>query len=69
MPYRRPRPPTQQDAYNLRLQQQFEATRRAAPPVPNHALPTDALRELAALHDSGVLDDEEFAAAKAKLLA
>lgn len=35
MPYRVPRDVTQQDAYNMRLQQRFDATRRApraAPP-------------------------------------
>jgi hypothetical protein len=36
MPYRRPRPRTQQDAYNRQLQQQFAATRRVpvSPPPP-----------------------------------
>ena len=30
IPYRPPRPRTQQDAYNARLQQQFAATQRVA---------------------------------------
>jgi len=30
IPYRPPRPRTQQDAYNARLQQQFAATKRVA---------------------------------------
>jgi Short C-terminal domain len=75
MPFRRPRPRTDQDLYNYQLQQAFSATRQ----VPQYA-PADAdaapapaddlarLRELAKLHDSGVLTDAEFSAAKAKLL-
>jgi hypothetical protein len=46
----------------------------AAPPPPPAAAPagddlTTKLKELASLKDAGVLSDEEFAAAKAKLLA
>ena len=37
MPYRVPRPRTQQEAYNLQLQQRFGATRRVAPYVPPKA--------------------------------
>ena len=47
-----------------------------APPPPQYAAPapaqddlTSKLQELAQLHNSGVLTDEEFAAAKQKLLA
>ena len=76
MPYNRPRPAMDQDAYNLRLQQGFAATRQvplpapaatppAAPPGPD---PVDRLKDLAALHDAGSLTDAEFSAAKAKLL-
>ena len=36
-----------------------------APPPPN---PTDEIEHLAQLHASGVLTDEEFSAAKAKVL-
>jgi hypothetical protein len=38
------------------------------PTQPSKASTADRLRELAALHDDGVLDDAEFAAAKAKIL-
>ena len=38
----------------------------AAPPAPD---PIAQLKELAALHDQGILTDAEFAAQKAKLLA
>jgi len=53
-------------------QQQWEEQQQAAPPPPA-AAPAgddsmDKLKELAQLHDSGVLTDEEFAAAKAKIL-
>jgi hypothetical protein len=34
MPFRVPRPQTQQEAYNLQLQQQFDASRRVAPYAP-----------------------------------
>jgi len=47
-----------------------------APPPPQYAAPapaqddlTSKLQELAQLHNTGVLTDEEFAAAKQKLLA
>ena len=41
----------------------------AAPPAPAApAAPIEQLKELAALHEQGVLTDEEFAAQKAKLL-
>jgi len=45
--------------------QQYEAA-PAAPPAPD---PMAQLRELAELHDQGILTDEEFAAQKAKILA
>ena len=68
MPYRRPRPYTQQDAYNLQLQQQFQASHRVPPPQPSAGPPIQALKDLAELHESGALSDDEFAAAKARLL-
>jgi hypothetical protein len=76
MPYRLPREPTQQQAYNRQMQDSFEATRRVARPEPASAVagpapsrdPIAALKDLAQLHDSGALTDEEFAAAKAKVL-
>jgi hypothetical protein len=39
-----------------------------APPAPPPADPADELEHLAQLHTSGVLTDEEFASAKAKVL-
>jgi len=57
---------TQQDQYN-------EQTQAAPPAAPAPAAPAPAdstaeLERLAKLHESGALNDEEFAAAKAKLL-
>jgi hypothetical protein len=40
----------------------------AAPVATSGQVPTDELQKLADLHNSGVLSDEEFAAAKKKLL-
>jgi Short C-terminal domain len=40
----------------------------AAPTASSEADPVELLTKLAALHDHGVLDDEEFAAQKARLL-
>jgi hypothetical protein len=49
------------------LEQQQAPPQQAAPPAgPSMA---DQLQQLAALHQQGVLTDEEFAAAKSKLLA
>lgn len=46
------------------------ATQQSAPPTSSPAEDiTSKLTQLAELHRSGVLNDEEFAAAKAKLLA
>jgi hypothetical protein len=51
-------------------QAQYEDQQAAPPPAP--AAPQDAdvakLQDLAQLHSQGVLSDEEFAAAKAKVL-
>ena len=70
MPFALPRNRTQQAAYNRRLQEQFESTRRVAPAVPVAAHdPVNDLKELGELHQSGVLTDAEFESAKAKLLA
>ena len=38
------------------------------PPAPTEPSETDELQRLAELHDNGTLSDEEFSAAKAKLL-
>ena len=40
----------------------------AAPPAPAEADPIERLKELGQLHESGVLTDQEFADAKAKIL-
>ena len=74
MPFRPPRTRTDQDGYNLRMQEAYSATHRVAPYTPATSEPAateDAvarLRELAQLHDAGALSDAEFAAAKAKVL-
>jgi hypothetical protein len=74
MPYALPRDRTQQAAYNRTLQEQFQATRQVstAPPLEvADASPGDsvaALEKLVQLHAGGVLDDAEFAVAKAKIL-
>ena len=72
MPYRVPRPPTQQQRYNRQLQERFDATRRVpAPMISAPDAPPDtvtALKELAELRASGMIDDAEFAVAKAKVL-
>jgi hypothetical protein len=82
MPFHPPRKLTQQDMYYRRLRN-YSATRRVAPPAgvatsspdtaapPAIAAPDPAahLRGLAELHESGVLTDDEFAAAKARVLA
>ena len=52
-------------------QQQWEQQQQQAPPPAAPAGGDDSmekLKELAGLHESGVLTDEEFAAAKAKVL-
>jgi Short C-terminal domain len=74
MPFRPPRTRTDQDGYNLRMQQAYSATRRVAPYTPGTSDaaaagdPAARLRDLARLHESGALSDAEFAAAKAKVL-
>jgi hemolysin activation/secretion protein len=50
-------------------QQQQQEQQRMPPPVPaQQSDPTEELKKLGGLHESGVLTDEEFAAAKAKIL-
>jgi hypothetical protein len=79
MPYPSPRRGTQQSAYNRELQEKFRATRRVPPPRPAsttspaagpgpEADVTTRLRDLGQLHAEGALSDEEFAAAKARVL-
>ncbi len=50
------------------VEEPYEEEQYAAPVAPAPDL-TAQLQQLAQLHDSGILTDEEFAAAKAKLLA
>jgi hypothetical protein len=70
MPFGLPRNRTEQAAYNRRMQDRFDSTRRVAPPVPAAERdPLDRLKELGELHHNGVLTDAEFEAQKAKLLA
>jgi hypothetical protein len=84
LPYPSPRRGTQQSAYNRQLQEKFSATRRVPPSPPgSDTSPTSApadedsvwegdvtarLRDLAQLHADGTLSDDEFAAAKARVL-
>ena len=66
----------QQAQVNEQAQQAYAATQPAAapapPPAPAAAAPADdttaELERLAQLHQSGALTDDEFAAAKSKLL-
>jgi membrane protease subunit (stomatin/prohibitin family) len=55
----------QQEEQQMAAQQQQQMA--AAPPPPEQD-PMAKLKELGQLHESGVLTDEEFAAAKAKIL-
>ena len=67
---------TQQNQYNDQAQAAYAQTQAAPPqaappPAPTAPAPTDStaeLERLAKLHESGALTDEEFAAAKAKIL-
>jgi len=65
MPYSLPRSRELQDAYNEQLRQAYESTRRVARSGRD---PLARVRELGDLHRSGMLTDDEFSAAKAKLL-
>ena len=73
MPFSLPRDRALQAAHNRQLQEAYTSTRRVSPPVPVLGQspahdPIDALKNLADLHESGVLTDAEFAQAKAKIL-
>ena len=61
-------PQDEQDEQGYQDEQDYEAP----PPAPAAAAPaedeTSELERLASLHDSGVLSDDEFTAAKAKVL-
>jgi len=56
-----------------RWQQQPEPESSQPPPAPSSAAPSvdpiERVKELGALHEQGILTDEEFAAEKAKALA
>jgi Short C-terminal domain/Domain of unknwon function (DUF3824) len=60
---------------DLEQQQSYQPPPQQPPPPPPAAAPSqssamlDQLNQLAGLHQQGVLTDEEFAAAKAKLFA
>jgi hypothetical protein len=64
----------QQNQYNDQAQAAYAQTQAApaqAAPAPAAPAPADStaeLERLAKLHESGALNDEEFAAAKSKLL-
>jgi membrane protease subunit (stomatin/prohibitin family) len=60
----------QQNQQIAQLQQQQAYQQQQQAPAPAAAGPSmlDQLNQLSALHDQGALSDEEFAAAKAKLL-
>jgi phospholipase/lecithinase/hemolysin len=59
-----------QDQRLADLEQQSQQAQQAPVPAPRAAGPSmaDQLNQLADLHNQGVLSDDEFAAAKAKLL-
>jgi hypothetical protein len=58
--------PTGRTGYAPPPQQEYEyAPEPAAPPPPD---PIEQLKQLGALHEQGILTDEEFAAQKAKIL-
>jgi hypothetical protein len=69
MPYALPRDGDQQAVHYEELHKAYGSTRRLPPSEPSAApdLVTQ-LKDLAALHDSGKLTDDEFATMKAKLL-
>jgi Short C-terminal domain len=70
--YSLPRDPRQQEAWNQEVQHAYGSTRRVAPATPASTASDDlvaTLKDLGELHRSGALTDDEFAAAKARLLA
>jgi hypothetical protein len=58
-----------QSARIAQLEQQQYAQQPAAPAAPAQSEMTSKLLELKNLHDQGVLTDDEFSAAKQKLIA
>ena len=60
----------QEDPYQSGPPQQgYEYEQSAPPPPPPVADPVSQLKDLAALHDQGVLTDAEFSAQKARILS
>jgi membrane protease subunit (stomatin/prohibitin family) len=57
-----------QEQQQYEQEQQRMAPQPAAAAAPAQQDPMEKLKELGQLHESGVLTDEEFAAAKAKIL-
>ena len=58
-----------QEEQDQPAQQQYQAPPAEAPPeAPAEESPYDQLRELGKLHSQGVISDDEFTAAKAKIL-
>jgi hypothetical protein len=74
LPYALPRNRMEQAEYDRQLQESYNSTRRVTPYEPDPTQPVGApdliadLKELGDLHRSGALSDEEFVAAKSKLL-
>jgi hypothetical protein len=69
MPYALPRDPRQQQAWNDQLSEAYASTRRVDPEAPPAAPnPAATLEKLAELHEAGALTDDEFTAAKARVL-
>ena len=72
MPYGRPRTRMEQDAYYDQVRGAYASTRQVPTYDPSKAEPgadvIAKLKDLGELHRSGSLTDEEFAAAKGRLL-
>jgi hypothetical protein len=78
MPYALPRDPESTETRNEQLHRAYSSTRRVDAPTPSSDPGpgagasrdvVSALKDLGALHESGALTDEEFAAAKATVLS
>ena len=69
LPYALPRDSDNREYRNAQLQKAYDATRRLPAATPSATTDVVAeLKELARLRDDGKLTDDEFAAAKAKIL-
>lgn len=68
MPYSLPQRRSDQAAYNRQMQARYQSTLRKPPAQPSSRTDLEALAELGELHRSGVLTDDEFEQAKAKVL-